>query len=95
MQEFNQHLQKHLTKEDYDSLATKLGITKNKLSRRIKEPSLFSYDELLILNDLLLNDRDAIDLMDKFEAGIDGLSVREMRRLKGKRKKPPEGAALG
>lgn len=81
MQEFDEYLKQHITKADYDNLATKLNMTSNKLTRRLKEPSLFTYDELLIINEMLLNDLKAIDLMDSFEAGIDGCSVRQMRLL--------------
>jgi hypothetical protein len=81
MQTFDKILKENLTKADYDSLATKLEITSNKLTRRLKEPSLFTYDELLIIHEMLLNDLRAIDLMESFEAGIDGCSVRQMRLL--------------
>jgi hypothetical protein len=81
MQTFDEYLKQHITKADYDNLATKLEITSNKLTRRLKEPGLFTYDELLIIHKMLLNDLRAIDLMDSFEAGIDGCSVREMRLL--------------
>ena len=81
MQTFDQYLKQHITKADYDSLATKLEMTSNKLTRRLKEPSLFTYEELLIINEMLLNGLRAIDLMDSFEAGIDGCSVRQMRLL--------------
>ncbi|WP_156039742.1 hypothetical protein [Aureispira sp. CCB-QB1] len=81
MQTFDKYLQENLTKADYDNLPTKLNMTKNKLGRRLREPSLFTYKDLLIINGLLLNGVRAIDLVERLDAGIDTLTVREMRLL--------------
>lgn len=82
MQTFDEYLQENLTKADYDNLATKLNMTKNKLTRRLEEPSLFSYNDLLKINDLLLKGMHVIDLVRLTDAGIDKLTVREYRLLK-------------
>lgn len=81
MQNFDQYLKENMTKADYDNLATKLNMSQNKLTRRLIDPCLFNYDELLIINEMLLNEVRAIDLLEQFGAGIDKVSVRQMRLL--------------
>lgn len=77
----DQYLRKYLSKEDYDNLSTKLDMTKNKLTRRLASPSLFTYDDLVLLDEILLEGLRAIDLVDMANAGIDSLTLRQYRLL--------------
>lgn len=85
MQTISEVLANNITKANYDQLPTILGMTQNKLSRRLADPSLFTYEDLLKLDGLLLNSLTAIDLVKDANVGINKLTIREYRLLKENR----------
>lgn len=83
MQTIKELLANNITKANYDQLPTILGMSQNKLSRRLADPSQFTYEDLLKINDLLINGLSSVDLVKTANVGIDKLTVREYRLLKG------------
>ncbi|BDS12769.1 hypothetical protein [Aureispira anguillae] len=82
MQTVDEYLQKTLSKAKYDNLATELEMPKSRLTRRLMKPEYFTYEELLKLSEVLPSKIKIALLVDRSNAGIDRLTVRQYRLLK-------------
>lgn len=80
-QTFENYLAANLSKQDFDSLTIKLNVSANKLTRLLKEPSEITHESLVIIMQLLPKNITALDLINKFDVGIDAICIRDFRLL--------------
>lgn len=80
-QTFEKYLAANLSKQDFDSLTAKLNVSANKLTRLLKNPNEITHKNMLIILDLLPKGVNPMELIERFELGLDGMSARDYRLL--------------